>query len=328
MKRPLSYSVLLIAFAVAATAGGFRVAGSGSGQQDEHDLHLSVTPSPVSSAIARRLVIVSIDGAKPAVMRECRLPNLDRLRRAGSWTYDAQTVLPSVTLNAHASMVSGVGPAKHRVTWNDHFRPARGYLPVPTIFTVARQAGLSCAAFVAKDKLRHLGAPRDVPTFRRPGHDAASVATAAAAFVKKWRPDVLFIHFADPDSAGHAHGWGSPQQVRALEEVDAAVGVLLAALRQAQVEQETAIIVTADHGGHGRSHGTDRLEDTTIPWICAGPGVRRNHELSSPVRVFDTAATGAALLGLPLPEIWDGRPAPVFERRAAVGSRQRVVGSQ
>jgi arylsulfatase A-like enzyme len=211
-------------------------------------------------------------------------------------------------------MVSGVVPSKHGVTWNDRFRPARGYLPVPTLFTVAREHGLSCAAFVAKDKMRHLAAPQDCPVFRRPGTTADVIARAAAAYLSERRPDVMFVHFADADSAGHAQGWGSPQQVRALEEVDAAIGQLLTAARKAGVAKETAVIISADHGGHGRSHGSDRPEDTTIPWICAGPGVRRGQEVTVPVRTFDTAATAVALLGLPRPPVWDGRPVPVFER--------------
>jgi predicted AlkP superfamily pyrophosphatase or phosphodiesterase len=274
--------------------------------------------SPAVAGPAKHVIIVSMDGAKPAVMRTAKMPNLDRLRRAGSWTYNAQTVLPSVTLNSHASMLSGVVPAKHGVTWNDRFRSARGYLPVPTIFTVARQAGLSCAAFVAKDKLRHLAAPQDCPVFRRPGYTAVPVAAAAATYFAERRPDVMFVHFADPDSAGHANGWGSPQQVRALEDVDRAIGRLLAAVHKAGLERETAVIVTADHGGHGRSHGSDSPEDTTIPWICAGPGVRANHELTGPVRTYDTAATAAALLGLARPAIWDGRPAPILARPVAI----------
>jgi predicted AlkP superfamily pyrophosphatase or phosphodiesterase len=269
------------------------------------------------AAPATHLILISMDGAKPAVMRQSRMPNLDRLRREGSWTFNAQTVLPSVTLNSHASMVSGVVPAKHHVTWNDSFRPARGYLPVPTLFTVAREAGLSCAAFVAKDKLRQLAAPQDVPVFRRPGITAAPVAAAAADYFQARRPNVLFVHFADPDTAGHRYGWGSPEQVRALEDVDAALGVLLAAVRKAGLGRETALIITADHGGHGKTHGTDSPEDTTIPWVCVGPGVRRNHELTVPVHTYDTAATAAALLGLPRPAIWDGHPAPILQRSIA-----------
>src|SRR2546425_7094759 len=30
----------------------------------------------------------------------------------------------------------------------------------------------------------------------------------------------------------------------------------------------------SDHGGHGRSHGTEVGEDMRIPWVIAGPGVR------------------------------------------------------
>jgi predicted AlkP superfamily pyrophosphatase or phosphodiesterase len=284
-------------------------------------LALALMGQPRAEAAARRLVLISMDGAKPAVMRQAQMPNLDHLRQVGSWTYDAQTVLPSVTLNSHASMVSGCVPAKHGVTWNDRFRPERGYLPVPTLFTVAHEAGLSCAAIVAKDKLRHIAAPRDVPVFRVAGRTAACVATAAVAYLKCQRPDVLFVHFADPDSAGHRYGWGSPQQVCALENVDRAIGRLLDALRQAGIDQETAIIVSADHGGHDKTHGTSSLEDTTIPWICAGPGVLRNQEVAVPVHTYDTAATAVALLGLPRPSIWDGRPVPVFQRSLAVEPR-------
>jgi predicted AlkP superfamily pyrophosphatase or phosphodiesterase len=280
-----------------------------------------------TAAPTTHLILISMDGAKPAVMQRSRMPNLDRLRHEGSWTFNAQTVLPSVTLNSHASMVSGVVPAKHHVTWNDSFHASRGYLPVPTIFTVAREAGLSCAAFVAKDKLRQLAAPQDVPVFRRPGLNAAVVAAAAADYLQARRPNVLFVHFADPDTAGHRYGWGSPEQVRALEEVDVALGVLLAAVRKAGLERETALIVTADHGGHGKTHGTDSPEDTTIPWVCIGPGVRRNHELTVPIRTYDTAATAAALLGLPRPAIWDGRPVPVLQHSIAGQPVHRRSGS-
>ena len=36
---------------------------------------------------------------------------------------------------------------------------------------------------------------------------------------------------------------------------------------------DTTVIVTADHGGHGRDHGTERPEDVLIPWIAWGAGV-------------------------------------------------------
>ena len=73
------------------------------------------------------------------------------------------------------------------------------------------------------------------------------------------------------------------------------------------MRQDTLIIITADHGGHGTSHGSSRLEDITIPWIIAGPGVR-HVVLSTNVSTTDTAATVAWALGLPIQPDWDGRP--------------------
>jgi arylsulfatase A-like enzyme len=70
------------------------------------------------------------------------------------------------------------------------------------------------------------------------------------------------------------------------------------------------IIVTADHGGHDTTHGTDMPEDTTIPWVISGFGIQPML-LTSQVHTSDTAATTAFALGLPIPPEWDG--VPVFE---------------
>ena len=42
--------------------------------------------------------------------------------------------------------------------------------------------------------------------------------------------------------------------------------------------------------------------------MIAGPGVRPGLALSLPVRVYDTAPTAAAVLGLPVPLSMEGRP--------------------
>jgi hypothetical protein len=65
-----------------------------------------------------------------------------------------------------------------------------------------------------------------------------------------------------------------------------------------------------DLEGHDTTHGTDRFEDMTIPWIISGLGIS-NRLLTTPVHTTDTAATAAFALGLPLPPEWDG--VPVFE---------------
>jgi arylsulfatase A-like enzyme len=80
---------------------------------------------------------------------------------------------------------------------------------------------------------------------------------------------------------------------------------LLKAVEDAGLRDETLIIVTADHGGHGMTHGSSLPEDMTIPWVISGPGVRPM-VITNPINTTDTAATAAWALGLSIPPEWDG----------------------
>lgn len=100
----------------------------------------------------------------------------------------------------------------------------------------------------------------------------------------------------------------SPVYLGTVAHTDQAVARTLAALDTAGLREGTLIILTSDHGGHGETHGSSRPEDMTIPWIVAGPGVVPGTHLTSPIVVYDTAATAEWALDLPLPADLDGRP--------------------
>jgi len=44
-------------------------------------------------------------------------------------------------------------------------------------------------------------------------------------------------------------------------------------VRDLNLEERTLLILTADHGGAGRTHAADDARSRTIPWIIVGPGV-------------------------------------------------------
>jgi len=67
------------------------------------------------------------------------------------------------------------------------------------------------------------------------------------------------------------------------------------------------IIVTADHGGHDRDHGSEDSRDVTIPWIAWGRSVKPG-QLKQGVKTMDTAATVLSLLGVAEPANWVGKP--------------------
>lgn len=268
---------------------------------------LVASQAALFSAPAEHVVIVSIDGGRPDVILMSNAANLRHIAANGAYTWWAQTVDPSATLPAHCSMLTGCKPDKHGITWNDKFRPEAGYVRTTTCFELAKGAGLGTAMFVAKSKLQHIAKPGTVDEFQVVEGGAHAVAAAAAQYFSARRPALLFVHFGDPDAAGHSKGWGSPEQRAAIEQCDKAIGVLWQGMRDAGANR-VVLIVTADHGGHGKGHGSRDPRDMTIPWLAYGPGIIEPSQIEQQVYVYDTAPTAVWLLGLAFDTGWDGRP--------------------
>jgi predicted AlkP superfamily pyrophosphatase or phosphodiesterase len=265
------------------------------------------TPQAPPAGRVKHVFIVSFDGGKPSVMKESKMPVLMRMVGEGACSWEAQTVVPSITLVSHTSMLTGVQPVKHKITWND-WLPEKGMVTVPTVFSLAKEKGLKTAMFVGKPKFLHLYRPKDLNEFSLPSYDAKTVATVAGRYIESSKPNLCFVHFSDSDGAGHKFGWGTPEQKQAFADEDEALNTLRNAIKKAGIENESVIILSADHGGHAKTHGTTMPEDMTIPWIAWGAGVKKGYAITTPVSTCDTAATALWLLGVPLPGDLDGKP--------------------
>jgi predicted AlkP superfamily pyrophosphatase or phosphodiesterase len=277
---------------------------------------------------AEHVFIISLDGGKPADIQQSRMPVLERLVAEGAHTWTANTIFPSTTLPGHTSMLTGVGPEKHHILWNS-WVPTNGMVGVPTVFSEAKRAGFTTAMFVGKEKFRHLLRTNSVDEFNYHNSVARKVVKSdsgvgkvkkegtvlgdqvvrdAAAYIVQHKPNLCFIHFADPDVAGHKYGWGSTKQLKSFAQADADLDVVLKAIREAGIADESVVIVSADHGGHGKGHGTKSPEDMHIPWIAWGKGVRKGFTITAPVTTYDTAATALWLLDVTCPASLDGQP--------------------
>ena len=242
---------------------------------------------------AEHVFIVSIDGAKPSVVAESEMPTLKKMVAEGAVTWQASTIFPSKTLPSHTSMLTGVGPDKHQILWND-FSPIRGFVKVPTVFSLLRATDPQAITgmFVCKQKFRHLwlkdtlnifdfGGPQTSapvagsPEIESDKKPAQMEAKNASAWIKENKPNLAFIHFADPDTAGHKSGWGSPEQKEALKVTDQALWQVWQSIQEAGIADTSVIIVTADHGGHDKTHGLNIPDDMLIPWIAWGKGVKK-----------------------------------------------------
>lgn len=252
-------------------------------------------------------VLFSIDGMRPDGILQADTPCFHRLIETGSSTLSARTVMPSVTLPCHTSMLRGVDVGRHGITTNTFQPLAR---PVPSLFDVARAQGLKTGFFYNWGELRDLMAPDSALiefSYSDPSFQDSDwiVARAAAEQIAKVHFDLLFVYLGYVDTAGHEFGWMSRPYLDAISVADRCVQFVLDAFTTAGTAPN--ILVVSDHGGHERSHGTDMPEDMTIPWILNGPSVRQGFEIKAPVRIFDTCTTLAALCGLSPAKAWDGR---------------------
>jgi hypothetical protein len=267
-----------------------------------------------------RVLIVSIDGLRPDLALMAEMPNLRGLLTTASYTFWARTTDVALTLPSHASMLTGVTPARHTIDWNEDVAGERLRYPAfPTLFELAKRAGYTTALVSGKSKFVALARPGSVDWLEVPpvgvNPSDREVAALAATLISEMSPQVMAVHFGDVDRAGHAHGWASPEQFDAIAKADAALATVLAALRGGGTFEETLLIVTADHGGFYKMHGNDPRA-THIPWIARGPSFRQRNDLTRvpnvTVRTEDTFATAAAFLGLTVDAGIDGKPVSVI----------------
>lgn len=269
---------------------------------------VTIPPQPIS-----RVLIVSFDGLRPDAIEAADMTTVKALMQSGAYTLNAQTIMPSITLPAHASMVTGTCPAKHIARWNEYV-PQNGYALGTDIFDLTHAVGLRTVLITGKEKLRHITEPGSTDYFgfvdnTDENKDQTTIETMAMEQIRQGF-GLMLLHFPDGDIAGHEYDWMSKQQLRAFHDKDRSLGLLLEVMKDSGFYEGTLIIITSDHGGHNSDHGLNIPEDMTIPWIINGPQVVPGI-LQTPVYIMDTAATVAFALGLPLQPEWDG--APVYE---------------
>jgi len=263
-----------------------------------------------------RVLLVSVDGLRPDLVLQANAPVMQSMLGRGSHTLWARTTALAVTLPSHVSMLTGVPPGKHGIEWNSALPLTHPIYPAwPTIFEIARKAGYTTAMAAGKSKFSALAKPGSLSWSFVPDSSITpdSIVTGiAVGWIQRNGPQVLFVHLPDVDGAGHEFGWGSPEQLAAIGMADRCIGRLVDAIRARGWQDSTFVLVTADHGGAGKTHGPDDPRSRMIPWIATGPGVCRGVDLTTDadltVNTEDTFATLCYVLGITPPRPVDGQP--------------------
>lgn len=274
--------------------------------------------SLASATRVDHVIVISVDGLGQDLFNKSSTYHLRQLAKEGDMAAKARTVDPPLTVPAHISMLSGVTPQNHQLLHNSMDERLQK-ASVPTIFDLVHQNGLKASAVVGKEKLRHVFDNGSVFNFYQPhwkligefaGRFTSLIEDAAVREMREQKPEFLFVHYALPDTMGHWFKWKSLPQRMAVRMVDSSISRLVKEARRTYHDRSFAIIITADHGGHGGAHGQTGPDgmylseetDLKIPWIIVGAKI--NPEIQQ-VCVCDTAPTAASLLGLRVPEEWN-----------------------
>ncbi len=264
----------------------------------------------------KHVVLIGFDGFGAYSVPDADMPVLKQLMSTGSWSLKARSVLPSSSAVNWASMLMGAGPTLHGYTEWDSKTPeipsaiTNEYGIFPGIFGLLREQKpqYKSAVIYHWGGIGYLFEKKAVDFVV---HDEKAnddfFADTAAAIIKKEKPGLTFIHLDEPDGVGHNIGHRTPEYYEELKRVDRRIGTIVQSVKDAGIENETIIIISADHGGKGKGHGGKSLDEVLIPWVICGPNIKANHEIKDVIITYDTAATIAYILGLKIPQAWRGK---------------------
>lgn len=247
----------------------------------------------------RVVVLISVDGLAHYYFDDpsAEMPTLRQLAAEGARAKMMKVSMPSVTWPNHTTLVTGVNPGRHGVIGNSYLDRATGkvialipdpifkkeqIVKVPTIYDLAKSAGLKTAAIIWPASR---GAPTldwtvpDVFTdelfqgFAAPPSLLAEFKQAGIPYEKQgeWcktgkgqerdrmyvamfndilrthRPNVALLHLVEVDHVEHAHGPRTPEAYAAVKFADDRVREVWEELKSTFPGKAT-LIVAADHG--------------------------------------------------------------------------------
>lgn len=276
---------------------------------------------------SKHAMVIGIDGLRPDSLQDASTPNMDALIADGAVTYEAfaggelgtATEQQTYSGPGWASNLTGVWTDKHGVVDNNidvvrvdeyphFFQRIRERRPDVYLSTFAMP--MINDYIVTEGDADEVFTPDEETDA---GNDVARTS-AAVAHLAAESPEVIFVYFGDVDHQGHIVGYGStvPEYMQAIETVDQQVGQILAAIRaRTTFEQEDwLVMITADHGGLGRTHGGQSPEERTIALIVSGGATKRGEVLSPGPGQTAVPPTVLRHLGVPVDAAWGWESKP------------------
>ena len=274
-----------------------------------------------TKAKAEHVVLIGIDGwGAYSVPKAHDIPNIRYFIDNGCCSLTDRSVLPSASAINWASMFMGVPTEMHGYTHWDSRTPeiqsafTGKHNMCPTIFSVVREQMPSAetGCLFEWDGIKYLVDTLSISHVAQAtncNNDPMQLANMSAEYIKAKKPKLVAVCFDQVDHTGHAEGHDTPAYYNTLANVDKEIGVIMQAVRDAGIWDNTVFILTADHGGINKGHGGQTLMEMQIPFIISGKNIKKGMTITDTMMQYDCPATIAEIFGLQRPQSWRGVPA-------------------
>ncbi|MEG0286766.1 MAG: ectonucleotide pyrophosphatase/phosphodiesterase [Vagococcus sp.] len=240
----------------------------------------------------KKLIIISVDalGALDIKLHKDKLPTLSKLIDKGTHVEKVKGIYPTLTYPSHVTLMTGMYPKDHGVINNTKLQSTRNSpdwywydkeIKVPTVYDVAKNEGLTTAAFLwpvtASSSIDYniaeifpnriwtnqvmISLKASSPLFllnmnQKYGHLRKGimqpflddfVTACAVDTISTKKPDLTLIHLVDMDSMRHAYGVQSTEAVDALIRQDKRVAQIIQATKDNGTFDHTNFVVLGDH---------------------------------------------------------------------------------
>ena len=257
--------------------------------------------------LARRVIVVVIDGCRLDRFREAEKPYLEKMMAGGAVYESVETVYPARTVVCFSSMFTGAAPEAHGITSNLVLKLG---LRVESVFDVLRRAGKNGRLVGIAHLIDAFGG--DVASVTSVAHNDKidqNLIAAARRELEGHDPELLILQLLAVDQNGHTRGTYYPEYVERIEITDGLVEEFMHWCEERGYLEDAAVILMADHGqGRGiGAHGHLSEGERFVPFAMWGSGVAAGRTVKEPRSILDVAPTICYLLGVEPPSGSTGR---------------------
>lgn len=280
-------------------------------------LFVALNASAIKPDPAKRVILIGIDGISAEGLQYSDTPILNNLISGGVLSLKTRGVIPTLSAPNWATILSGAGPEQHGVTSNNWSLFNRGFDPTTkdedgyftSIFMqIRRQLPKAVTAmFYDWDWLGTFVNPNYVNKTQFV-EGPVMITSVALNYIRKEKPIFTFIYYGLPKEIIHSKGYGTPEYFESINSIDTEIGKLIAGIKESGMDENTTIIITSGPGSMDSGQVTESIVLIEVPWIIAGPGIKKNMLLEAPNDLTNTTPTIAKILGLKIPNEWIGRP--------------------